>query len=444
MISHLLINTVAVAIVLGVIVFVHELGHFVAAKSFGVRVETFSLGFGTRLFGFRRGDTDYRVSVLPLGGYVKMTGENPGEASGDPAEFQSKPRWQRFIIAGAGPAMNVVLAIGLLVPVYMKHFERNSVLSQPAVIAEVDPGSPAAQAGLKPLDRIVRIDSVENPTWEQVGVRSLLSADHPIPMAVLRNGQIVQTSITPRSSDSSDETTLGVNPVETVLVAAISPNSPAARAGIKPGDRLVQLDGKRLLNRSDLINALRSSGGNPVHLTLQRGNPPADISLSVTPEMMDAGAGEGKHWMIGASLGTETEVVKLPFGQALHESLKSNREYSVLIFDLLGRLISHRASASNLAGPIRIASITGEAARQPTFTPLFAVTALISLNLGIMNLLPIPVLDGGMILFLLVEAIIRRDVSKQVKERIYQVGFAFLILLMTFVVYNDIVHTVAH
>ena len=162
-----MIYIVAILIVLGPLVFIHELGHYIAAKLFGVRVEVFSLGFGKRLFGFKRGDTDYRVSALPFGGYVKMSGENPMEAgSGDPAEFMSHPRWQRFIIALAGPTMNVLLSIAVITVIFMVHFERDYFLDQPAVIGWVEKNSPAAKLGIQSGDRIASVDGVSNPTWQ--------------------------------------------------------------------------------------------------------------------------------------------------------------------------------------------------------------------------------------------------------------------------------------
>ena len=175
------------AIVLGVMILIHEWGHYAAAKFFKVRVEVFSIGFGKRLLGFRRGETDYRISAIPLGGYVKMSGENPmDERTGDPGEFLSHPRWQRFVIAIAGPFMNIVLAVGLLTLVYMVHYEYPAFVDQPGVIAYVKTGSAAAQIGLQPGDRIVRIAGIENPTWEQIGLKVMLSPNEGLPITIDR------------------------------------------------------------------------------------------------------------------------------------------------------------------------------------------------------------------------------------------------------------------
>src|SRR6516165_10227321 len=183
--SHFLISVVAMAAVLGIMILIHEWGHYAAAKFFKVRVEVFSIGFGKRLLGFRRGETDYRISAIPLGGYVKMSGENPmDERTDDPGEFLSHPRWQRFVIAIAGPFMNVVLAVGLLTVVYMVHYEYPAFVDQPGVIAYVKPGSPAAQANLQIGDRITRIGGVENPTWEAIGLKVMLSPNEQLPITI--------------------------------------------------------------------------------------------------------------------------------------------------------------------------------------------------------------------------------------------------------------------
>ncbi|MGH9465953.1 MAG: RIP metalloprotease RseP [Terriglobales bacterium] len=448
--THILVDTVAVAVVLGVIVFVHELGHFLAAKIFGVRVETFSLGFGKRLLGFTAGATDYRISLLPLGGYVRMAGENPmDQPTGNPDEFLSKPRWQRFIIAVAGPFMNVVLAIGLLVPVYMREFPHDPVMDQPAVIAQVQPGSPAAKAGLQPRDRIVSMDGTSNPDWQTVFLKTAVSVDHSLPLTVERDGRRISLSITPVPDGNDNPPYVGVAPEQATRFGEINRGSPASRAGLRPGDCVLAVDGHAVLDPGNLVAQIQAAqpplklaklgaAGNTISLTVARQG--KTLLLPVTPTLA---TNQGKRqWMIGAAFTNDVTYQQLPFGEALHHSLQDNRRYSVVILDLVGKLVSHKASIQTLEGPVGIASVTGEAARAPTLLPLFSVTSLISLNLGILNLLPIPVLDGGMILFLFIESILRHDVSVRIKERVYQAGFAFLLILMTVVVYNDIVRAV--
>src|SRR5262252_727916 len=209
----------AVAVVLGFMILIHEFGHYAAAKFFKVRVEVFSIGFGKRLLGFRRGETDYRISAIPLGGYVKMSGENPmDERTNDPGEFLNHPRWQRFVIAIAGPFMNIVLAVGLLTVVYMVHYEYPAFIDQPGVIAYVKPDSAAALAGVRSGDRIVRIAGAENPTWEQIGLKVMLSPNESLPVTVIRNGQILETTITPKAVSTSEVGSAGWSPDQGIVV----------------------------------------------------------------------------------------------------------------------------------------------------------------------------------------------------------------------------------
>jgi regulator of sigma E protease len=452
--NNFLINTLAVAVVLGVIVFVHELGHFLAAKLFGVRVETFSLGFGKRLLGVTWGGTDYRISLLPVGGYVKMAGENPmDQPSGKPDEFLSKPRWQRFVIAIAGPVMNAVLAVGLLIPVYMRRYARDPVVDHAAVVAAVEPGSPGTAAGMEPRDRIVNIDGTRNPTWEAVYLKAAVSVDHALAVTLDRGGKLIHTQLTPRSDGPDNPPVLGLAPEEPARFGSISPGSPAQKAGVAPGDRVLAVNGHPVLYPGDVIALIQEAEpgraatalgtvGKPVRLEVRHNGRTRTVEAEPTLRVNPTVAGSPRQWMIGAAFVSDVSYVRLPFMQALQHSLEDNKRYSMVILDLVGKLVSHHASIQNLQGPVGIASVTGEAARAPTLLPLFSVTSLISLNLGILNLLPIPVLDGGMILFLFIEGILRHDISLRFKERVYQVGFAFLLILMTVVVYNDIVRAV--
>src|ERR1700751_163515 len=198
--AHFLLTAVTMAIVLGVMILIHEWGHYAAAKFFKVRGEVFSIGLGKRLLGFRRGETDYRISAIPLGGYVKMSGENPmDERTGDPGEFLSHPRWHRFLIAIAGPSMNILLAIGLLTFVYMVHYEYPAVLDEPAVIGWVLPETPAAKAGIQIGDRIARLDGIENPTWKQVDPKEALSPNQPLNVTLARDGKTLDKTIVPEA-----------------------------------------------------------------------------------------------------------------------------------------------------------------------------------------------------------------------------------------------------
>src|ERR1700678_203421 len=257
------------AIVLGFLILIHEFGHYAAAKYFGVRVEVFSIGFGKRLLGFTRGDTDYRISAIPLGGYVKMSGENPmDERTGDPAEFMSHSRWHRFLIAIAGPTMNILLAIFLLTTVYMVHYEYPVFLDKPAVIEGVKHDSPADGAGLRPGDRIGKVDGIENPTWEQLQPRVWLSPNQPLAISIQRGDQVFQKTIVPQAVTSNEVGSAGWFPEDPVIIGQLDPTKPAAKAGLKEDDRIVALDGKPLVSIEAMIESLQQTKDKPVDLTV--------------------------------------------------------------------------------------------------------------------------------------------------------------------------------
>lgn len=424
------------AVVLGIMILVHEFGHYAAAKLCGVRVDVFSIGFGKRLVGFRRGDTDYRISALPLGGYVKMAGENPLESrSGAPDEFMSHPRWQRFIIAIAGPAMNIFLAIGLLTGVFMVHYEHPVYLDQPAVIGWVLENSAAAKAGIQAGDRITRIDGVQNPTWEDVLLKTAVATNQPISVAVQRGSQILEKQVKPEppGNDYDQYRTIGWVQDEPITVTQLEPNMPAAKAGIQLGDQIVAINGVTVRSLFSVIHYLQQSGNKPVDITvLRKGH---ELHFTAAPIITDEGG--QKRYRLGFQ-SEPVQVDKLPFAQALTRSVEENKKYSALILNLVHKMIERQTSIKQMEGPIGIARASGEAAKEPGWTPLLSLMAGISLNLGIFNLLPIPILDGGMILMLLIEGVIRRDISMRIKERIYQTAFVFLVLFAVVVIYNDI------
>ncbi len=434
--ASFLIPLVTVVVVLGIMILVHEFGHFAAAKLLGVRVEVFSIGFGKRLFGFRRGDTDYRISILPfLGGYVKMSGENPAEVpTGDKREFMSHPRWHRFIIAFAGPFMNIVLAVALLTGVYMVRYEHPAYLDKPAVIGWVLEGSAAEKAGIQIGDRIVRIDGVQNPTWEQVIMRVLLSPRQPLPVAVEHDGKTEEKSIVPKMVGPDE---VGGNPGwlpdQPALVTEVDPNLPASKAGIRPGDNIVAVDNTPIRSIPAFSHFLQANKDKPITLAVVRDG--KQVEFKLTPVWTQT-EGEG-FYRIGVRSDPQS-VDKLPFPQAFVRSLSANRENSKLILLLVEKMIQRKVSMKQISGPIGIAQASGEAVRQPGWTPLLQLMSVISLNLGIFNLFPIPIMDGGVILLLLVESIMRRDISLRIKERIYQAAFVFLILFAVMVIYNDL------
>jgi regulator of sigma E protease len=421
-------------VVLAVMIVIHELGHFAAAKWFGVRVEVFSIGFGKRLFGFRRGGTDYRVSLLPFGGYVKMAGENPLESrSGAPDEFMSHPRWQRFVIAVAGPAMNIILAIAILTGVFMVHYEHPVFLDQPAIVGWVLDNSPAAKAGVQQGDRIVRIDGDQNPTWEDVMLKVMVSTKQPVDVAIQRGNEILEKQIQPQADGTDQYGSIGWVPDQPITVTELEPDMPAAKAGLKLGDDIIAINGTPVRSLFGVIRYLQQNGSQPVYVTVVRSG--QQVHLTMTP--VQTVEGSQKSYRLGFRSEPVT-VDNLPFAQALNRSLEENKKYSVLIVDLVRKMLERKVSIKQMEGPIGIARASGEAARQPGWTPLLSLMAMISLNLGIFNLLPIPILDGGIILLLIIEGVMRRDISLKIKERIYQTAFVFLILFFAVVIYNDL------
>ncbi len=441
------IATVSFLLVLGVMVLVHEFGHFAVAKLCGVRVEVFSLGFGTRLFGVRWGDTDYRVSALPLGGYVKMSGETPGsETTGDPGEFSAHPRWQRVLIAVAGPVANFILAFVLMAGLYMMHNEVEQYLDSPALLDVVPPNSPAGRAGLQAGDRIIRFDTEQNPTWEKLTDRALLDVNTTVPVTVERtvSGQTRQFSTELLLSDPSrgqdfEIESLGLLPRwqdGPVIVEDVMPGNPAAKAGLQVGDGIVAVNGQLVHGVPAVSAVLDEAGNKPANLTVVRSG--RQFNVSVQPVWTDYGAGPG--YRLGFSAEPPPfHVEQLPLPQAVRRSISYNLRYSGYILDILHRLFTHHGAVmQQLSGPIGMARMTGEAAEMHGWEPIIGLTALISLNLGIMNLLPIPILDGGMILLLCIEGLIRRDLKQEFKERVYQVAFVMLILFFAFIMVNDV------
>jgi regulator of sigma E protease len=421
-------------------ILIHEFGHYAVAKLLGVRVEQFAIGFGKRLIGFRKGETDYRINAIPLGGYVKMSGENPmDERTGDPREFMSHSRWHRFLIAIAGPTMNILLAILLLTGVYMVHYEYAAYMDQQAVVGFVEPNSPAAKVGIQRGDRIVQIDGVHNPTWEQVGVKELLNPNQQLNFTVQRDGKIIQGSVVPVPVTTSEVGSAGWHPDEPVLVGEIEQGLPADKIGIKQGDKIVALDGQPLPSIQFMIERLQQTKTKPVQLAVDRNG--QILTFTATPVLAPTN-GES-HYRLGFRNMPETKVSRLPLPEAFSHSLKDNERFSVILLQLVGKLVQHKVSLKTVSGPIGIAQQAGEAAQEKGWTPLLALTAAISLNLGIFNLLPIPIMDGGVILLLFIESLMGRDISLPIKERIYQAAFVFLVLFAAVVIYNDIAKTIA-
>jgi regulator of sigma E protease len=451
---HILFVVIEFAIVLGLLVLIHELGHFIVAKLCGVRVETFSIGFGTRIFGFRYGDTDYRISILPLGGYVKMAGELGGDGtaiSGSdqltstpaPDDLTSKPRWQRVLIAVAGPVFNFVLAFFLLFLVAHYHHEVDQYLNSAAIVDYVPQGTAAANDGIAAGDTITRFNRVTNPTWNQIFDESALNLNRPLLIAFTHNGQ-TRTSTLTISVPSNTE--FGLDNIITegliprmdsgpIGVLTVSPNTPASRAGLQAGDQVTSINGLHLHSIPALLAFLKDNKGAPDTLSVLRHGQP--LTLIATPEKMET-PGAGDEYRLGFTYRLPPAVIeRLPIGKAIRQSLRDNREGSMLILRVLKGLFTRHVAVNQMMGPVGIAQQI-DIATQMGIWPLLNLVSVISLNLGILNLLPFPLLDGGMIFFLIIESIMRRDVNQQFKEVIYQVAFVCIILFAFFVLFNDI------
>jgi regulator of sigma E protease len=433
--SGFLTAVLAVGVILGFMILIHEFGHYAAAKLLGVRVEVFSIGFGKRLLGFRRGDTDYRIAAIPLGGYVKMSGENPmDERSGDPGEFMSHPRWHRFIIAIAGPAMNILFAVGLLTCVYAVHFEYPAFFDEPAVIGWVLQDTPAAKAGIQVGDRIARIDGIENPTWEQVIPREALNPNQPLNITFERQGHTFEKTIAPEAFGPNQMGSAGWEPKQPNFpVTVLEPGMPAEKAGLKLGDQIVSVDGQPIPGIEAMIESLKRSKDKPIQIAVLRNGQP--LTFTMRPVLSDS-TGEARYRVGFAS--SPMKVSSLSLAAAFRKSVEQNKQSSLLILELVQKMVQRKISIRSIEGPIGIGRAAGQAASKKGWNPLLELTAGISLNLGIFNLLPIPIMDGGVILLLFVESILRRDISLRIKERIYQAAFVFLVLFAVMVIYNDV------
>jgi regulator of sigma E protease len=471
-----LVSVLAFIVLVGLMVIVHEFGHFAVAKFFKVRVEAFSFGFGPRLFGFKYGDTDYKVCLLPLGGFVKMTGEMSeqnletpvrypggqlanlpisslahklekgiGEASDeqpvhdglpayDPGAFTSHPRWQRMLIGLAGPFSNFILAFVLMVIYFGWINEVPAIEVKSTTVEWINPGSAAAQAGIEPGDIIQRFDSEDNPTWDKVYERANLNLNQVVPVTVDRDGKTLQLTMRMPAELKGDDVA-GMLPQYlqgAIGVQEVQPGTPADKAGLRAGDTIQSVDGHAFHTVSTLLAYMQAGQGKPISLVVMRHGvtlPP----LVAHPAKLDT------SWKLGfATVPIPFRTEPLGVSKAVTKSTAFCADNSFLIVEVLQRLFTHRVSVTQLAGPVGIARMAGEAAEMKGWYPKFGLAGQISLNLGILNLMPFPILDGGMILLLLIESVLRHDISINVKERIYQAAFVVLMAFFAFVIFNDV------
>jgi regulator of sigma E protease len=416
-------------LVLGVIIFVHEFGHFITAKMFGIRVFVFSFGFGQRLLGFKWGDTDCRLSLIPLGGYVKLEGEADDKLSedtshvGDGRDFTDRPRWQRIVVYLAGPFMNGVLTVGALTGLYVHGADLPDYSDTP-IVAMVEPGSPAETAGMQPGDEIIAIDGESMTTWDEVLMTVALRPDRDLDVAVHRGRETVDLKVHSRVIDPNHIGDIGAHPL--VLIGNVAVGGPADQAGVKPGDVVLRMNDAPIRKFEEIQAIVRASDGKAISIEVARQG--KELKLEVTP----------RGGLIGIQGGPRVVYKKYPLPRAVRESLRHTRELVKQTLQMLQGLVTRHVSAkAALSGPVGIFDAAGQAKKAgPTHVVL--LIALISLSVGILNLLPMPPLDGGHLAILVVETTIRRDVGPAVKGWIINVGVALLLLLIVVVFYFDL------
>jgi len=431
-------NVLSVLFVFCTVVIVHEFGHFIMAKLFKIRVDAFSVGFGPRLLGFRKGETEYKICAIPLGGFVKMAGENPGdEITGGIEEFLSRPKWQRFLVALMGPVMNVLLALFLLAGLFYYKFEVPASRNEPVIVGLISAGSPADKAGLLAHDRILQVGNKLNPTWDQLLLEVATSANHPLTFEIERPTKRFFQTITPEARGREKSGFLGISPyfASLAIIKNVTPGKPAAAAGLRPGDKILRVGGIDLeAAGKDLVEVLQNNQDPVLSMVVMRNG--QEMAFSVRPYWDKPSS----RRMIGIEreLSEKMVVKKLTLGEAFLESWRQNKEFAQLIFEILHKLFRQEVSIRMLEGPVGIARQSGLAARSG-FSNLLFLMAAISLNLGIFNLLPIPIMDGGVIAILLIEGVVRRDLSLRWRERIVQVSVVLLLMLAVVVTYNDLI-----
>ncbi|HTK28450.1 MAG TPA: RIP metalloprotease RseP [Vicinamibacterales bacterium] len=428
-----MITVLSFIFVLGVLVFVHELGHFLAAKRVGIRVLKFQLGFNPTIFSIRRGETEYGIGALPLGGFVKMAGESPEEPrSGRSDEFLSKSKWERFQVLVMGPVMNIALALGISILILFHGAEVPVYEDQAPVVAFVTAGSAGEKAGIKPGDRILEVAERKVDTWEQFLVAVGARPKRETPLKILRDGSTTTLNVTPAvdPADTRFEVgDVGVLPNVHPHLLTIEPNEPGERGGLKSGDVILAVDGQPVAFSYQLRDAIAKHPEQQIVIVVKRGG--EELKLPVTPMRM------GQIGHLGVGISDETRTFQPGPREAVVMAVKKNVEYAQLIFQTLGGLFTRETSPRQLMGPLAIAQLSGESA-QLGWIALFSLMASLSLNLGLLNLMPIPVLDGGHIFIMLLEGVARRDFSLRVKENMLLAGFVVLMMLMVTVIYNDL------
>ncbi len=429
-ITTILGQILAFVIVFGVLVFFHEFGHFFMAKLVGIRVEVFSFGYGKRLFGIKKGDTDYRISLIPIGGFVKFTGEDVFEKKREieAGDFMAAKRWQRFLVMVMGSLMNIILAILLMTIVNMVGVTAAEFREQAPVIGWLESGSPAELAKIKPGDEIINIEGKETKTWNDVEIAVGTRPNRTLKIEVKRDGKIIPINLTTESRTRLAFGYAGFMAEIWTQVTLITANSPADKAGLEVGDIILAINGETVF-RDQFVEVVENSPEVELEFLVDRNG--EHKTLNITPKR------KGDVGIIGIGHMENFVIKKFGFFAAIGESVKFNVNLAFMVIDFLKDLITGEASVKQLGGPLEIANFS-YAALRAGFMAMVSWIAFFSLQLGIINLFPIPVLDGGQIMVLGLEGLFRRDFSPKVKQVVMQVGFAMFIVLIVFVLLNDI------
>jgi regulator of sigma E protease len=417
-------------VVLGVVVLFHEYGHYLTAKLLGITVEIFSVGFGPRVAGFTRGGTEYRIAWVPLGGYVKLKGETQedGGAPLDSGDLMAHPRWQRFLVFVMGAVFNLVTAVGLTAAIFITGVQESAYLYEKPVVGEVDADSPAREAGIRPGDLITRFGGEPVETWKDLQIRILLSPNQTKEVVLNRDGNEITTRLAIQAS-RRDIGLLSIAPATGVVVGGLQPGHPAQKAGLQKGDRVLAIDGEPITSLNKVYETIQASPDKPLVFNIGRGMGSFEVTIVPRNE-----AGRGR---IGFVPTPPTITRSYPFFEALKQSVNSNVESTLLVFATFRRLLTRELSLRAFSGPIDLYRFSGEAA-QEGLVPFLQLIAFVSLQLGIINLFPIPPLDGGHLFTITIEGILRRELSVQLKERVMQVGLVLLLLFMGTIIYFDI------
>ncbi len=430
-------------IALSILIIAHEWGHFIVARLFGIRVEKFSIGFGPKIWGIKRGDTEYKVSLLPFGGFVKMSGDEVAECDKtDPAAFYNKSVGARACVVAAGPVMNIILCLILMPIVFMLGKSEPTFLQEKPIVAAVRADSPALKADFREGDLIVEVSGQPVETWKEAINDVLIAMNQDLIVTIDRNGQRIDKEVHVEEVPDGQGGYLGVEPIffigNEAVIDMVHGDSPAERAGLQVGDTIISMEGEPVGDWTDMVAKIRKSEGELIRLRVLRGGETIEIELM--PEYNE----EVKRYLMGVSKDPSKRdipmtTIRYGFFESITEGFKEVGRLASVTFKVVGKLVTLQLSYKALGGPIKIAQATAAAARSGLASFIYFLSFL-SLQLGILNLFPIPVLDGGHLVFFGIEAIRRKPLSERIQGIAQHVGLALILLLLAFVSINDLMN----